>query len=146
MSMPRGPRPGRLAIAVAAGLALAGAVASPALADATGGSNTVHFNLTCRGEQFTVVSPSEPAAAVQLAGRTSILIGTDALLTTSYANPQTGQPVITTQHVVYGAGHGNANGVRDRILDCTNTIVVNDPDVGPVTITLAAQFILAPPN
>jgi hypothetical protein len=131
---------------LAAGLALAGAVVSPALADATGGNNAVHFNLTCGGEQFTVVSPSEPAATVQLAGSTRILVGTDALLTTSYTDPQTGQPVTTTQHVVYGAGHGNANGVQDRILDCTNTIVVNDPDVGPITITLVAQFILAPPN
>jgi acyl-coenzyme A synthetase/AMP-(fatty) acid ligase len=58
----------------------------------------------------------------------------------------TGVARLGTQHVVYGAGHGNASGVRDRILDCTNTIVVTDSDVGPITITLAAQFILAPPN
>jgi hypothetical protein len=91
-------------------------------------------------------TPSEPAAAVRLAGSTSVLIGTDALLTTSYTDPQTGQLVTTTQHVVYGAGHGNANGVQDRILDCTNTTVVNDPEVRPITITLAARFILAPPS
>jgi hypothetical protein len=125
---------------------LAGTVVSPALADAAGGSNAVHFTLTCGGEQFIVVSPSEPAAAVQLVGSTSVLIGTDALLTTSYTDPQTGQLVTTTQHVVYGAGHGNANGVQDRILDCTNTTVVNDPEVRPITITLAARFILAPPS
>jgi hypothetical protein len=136
----------RLAVATAAGVVLAGVGASPALADATDGRNAVHFNLTCGGEQFGVVSPSEPAAAVQLIGSTSILVGTDALLTTTYTDPQTGQPVATTQHVVYGAGHGDANGVQGRLLHCTNTIVVDDPDLGPITITLVAQFILAPPN
>ena len=136
----------RLAVAVAAGAVLAGVGAGPALADATDGHNAVHFDLTCGGEQFTVVSPSEPAAAVQLAGSTSILVGTDALLTTTYTDPQTAQPVTTTQHVIYGAGHGDANGVQGRLLDCTNTIVVNDPDLGPITITLVGQFILALPN
>jgi hypothetical protein len=59
-----------------------------------------------------VVSPSEPAAAVQLADSTGVLVGTDALLTTSHTNPQTGQPFATTQHIVYGAGHSNANGLK----------------------------------
>lgn len=141
-----GRRLTRLAVATAASVVLVGVGASSALADATGGRNAVHFNLTCGGEQFSVVSPSEPAAAVQLVGSTSILVGTDALLTTTYTDPQTGRPVVTTQHIVYGAGHGDANGVQGRLLDCTNTIVVNDPNLGPITITLVARFILAPPR
>ena len=139
-------RIGPLVLALTAGVLTAGATVGPALADATGGRNAVHFTVSCGGEQFTVVSPSEPSAAVQIVGSTSILVGTDALLTTSYTDPQTGQSITTTQHVVYGAGHGNANGVQDRLLDCTNTIVVEDPDLGPITITLIAEFILAPPN
>jgi hypothetical protein len=63
------------------------------------------------------VSLSKPAAAVQLVGSTSILVGTDALLTTTYTDPQTGQPVATAQPIVYGAGHGHANGVQGRLLD-----------------------------
>jgi len=91
----------RLAVVTAAGVVLAGAGASPALADAIDGCKAVHFNLTCGGEQFSVVSPSERAAAVQLAGSTGVLVGTDALLTTSHTDAQTGQPVATTQHIVY---------------------------------------------
>lgn len=48
------------------------------------------------------------------------------------------------QHLVFGAGHGNADGFQDRMVDCTNTIVISDPDVGPITLTLVGQFILAP--
>ena len=87
-----------------------------------------------------------PPAAAQLVGSTSILVGTDTLLTTIYTDPQTGQPVAITQHVVYGAGHGDANGLQDRLLNCTNTIVVTDPDLGLITITLVARFILVPLN
>jgi hypothetical protein len=39
---------------------------------------------------------------------------------------------------------GNANGTQDRMVDCTNVIVVDDPAVGPITVILVAQFILAP--
>jgi hypothetical protein len=43
-----------MAVVTAACVVLAGAGASPALADATDGRNAVHFNLTCGGEQFSV--------------------------------------------------------------------------------------------
>lgn len=135
-----------LAVVMIAGVQPIGLATSPALADATGGHQAVHFALTCGGEHFTVVSPSEPSAAVQLADGTSVLIGTDALLITTYTDPQTGQVVSSTQHFVYGAGHGNAHGTQDRVATCTHTDVLDDPDVGPITVDLVGQFILAPPS
>ena len=50
----------RLAVVTAAGVVLAGAGAIPALAEATDGRHAVHFNLTCGGEQFSVVCPANP--------------------------------------------------------------------------------------
>jgi hypothetical protein len=136
----------RLVATIGAGILVAGVPVTAANADATTGHNAVHFTLTCAGEQFVVVSPSEPAAAVQIVGTSSVLVGTDALLTTSYTDPQTGRLVTNTQHIVYGAGHGNANGTQDRAIHCVDTVVVNDPDVGPITITLLATFLLASPD
>jgi hypothetical protein len=136
----------RLVATIGVGILLVGVPVSAANADATAGHNAVHFTLTCAGEKFAVVSPSEPAAAVQIVGISSVLVGTDALLTTTYTDPQTGQLVTNTQHIVYGAGHGSANGTQDRAIHCADTTVVNDPDVGPITITLLATFLLAPPH
>ena len=65
----------------------------------------------------------------------------------SHTHPtRPGQVVSDTQHFVYGAGHGNAHGTQNRVLTCTHTDVLDDPDVGPITVDLVGQFILAPPS
>jgi hypothetical protein len=136
----------KLAIAFVASALLAGAGISSAFADPIQGRNAISFNVTCGGEQFTVVSASEPAASIQVVGRTTTLVATDATLTTTYTNPQTGEPVTEIQSVVSGAGHGDATGVGRRLTTCTDTITVQDANVGLITTTLVGTFIFAPPS
>ena len=134
----------RFVATMVVGALLAVSSVGAAFADPTHGRNTISFNLSCGGEQFTVVSANEPTASVQVVGSTSTLVATNAMLTTTYTDPQTGETVTETQSIVYGAGHGQAAGLAQRLTVCTNTIIVQDPNVGPITVTLIGTFIFTP--
>jgi hypothetical protein len=134
----------KLAVAIIAGALLAGTGIGSALADPIRSPHAVNFTLTCDGTQLTVVSANEPTASIQVVGSTTTLVATDATLTTTYTDPQTGATVTEVQSVVYGAAHGNATGIEKRLVTCTNTITVQDPNVGLVTVALTGQFIFAP--
>ncbi|MFN8456592.1 MAG: hypothetical protein U0401_18310 [Anaerolineae bacterium] len=112
-----------------------------ALADPINNPHAVHFVLTCDGQEFTVVSANEPTPTIHIVGETNTLIATEATLNTTFTDPQTGETITDSFTKVFGAGHGQAQGLQKRLITCTNTIIVDDPDVGPVTLELIATFM-----
>ncbi|HEU5103137.1 MAG TPA: hypothetical protein VFU22_29150 [Roseiflexaceae bacterium] len=124
-----------LALAASSGLAFA---------DPSHSRNAVTIPLTCGGVPLTVISPSEPAANALVVGDTGTLILTQGTLTLTYIDPQSGGLVSEIQEVVYGPGHGNAQGML--LTSCISIVTVQDPNVGPITGTLVGLFFIAPPK
>lgn len=125
---------------------LAVANIGPALADPIKNPNAVHFALTCGGQEFTVVSANEPTATIHIVGETKVLVATEATLITTFTDPQTGETITDSFTQIFGAGHGQAQGLQENLITCTHTLVVEDPDVGPVTFDLIATFMKTPNN
>lgn len=125
---------------------LAVANIGPALADPIKNPIALHAVLTCDGQEFTVVSPNEPTASVHIVGETNMLVATEATIITTFTDPQTGETITNSFTVIYGAGHGQAQGLQGSLITCTRNLVVEDPDVGPVTIDVSVTFMKAPNN
>src|SRR5918911_42443 len=104
-----------------------------ALAGPAPGRPALSATLTCAGEELTVVSANEPTPTLQVTSNTSVLIGIDGTLTITYLDPQTGHLVTEVQHKVFGAGHGEADGLQTKVITCDRTFTVQDPTVGTVT-------------
>ena len=115
-----------------------------ALADPTRGRQAISATLTCAGEELAVVSANEPTPTLQVTSNTSVLIGIDGTLTITYLDPQTGHLVTEVQHKVFGAGHGEADGLQTKVITCDRTFTVQDPTVGTVTASLTGTFVLTP--
>lgn len=133
-----------VAIAVVAVMSISGV--GLALADPISNPLAVHFALTCGGQEFIVVSANEPTATIHIVGETSMLVVTEATLTTTFTDPQTGETVTDSLTVIFGAGHGEAEGLQGSLTTCTHTLVVEDPVVGPVTFDLTGTFLMTPNN
>lgn len=116
------------------------------LADPLNDPLAVHFALTCGGQEFTVVSANEPTATVHIVGETDMLVATEATLVTTFTDPQTGATITDSHTTIFGAGNGEAEGLQGSLTTCTHTLIVEDPDVGPVTLALTATFIMTPHN
>jgi len=117
-----------------------------ALADPVNGANAASFTLTCGNQTITVVTPSANAAIAQVIGTTSVGVATEVNVSLTFIDPDTGQPVTTTQTVIYGAGHGKAQGLQNRLTTCSSTFTFEDPEVGTVTVTLSVTQFLTPPR
>ena len=131
----------RLASAVALVLLLAGG-AGTALADPINSPKAVPFAITCGGERLSIISPNEPTSSLLVVGETTVGVATVATLTTTYTDPQSGATMTDVQTFVYGSGHGKAQGLQGTLTSCSETVVVEDPVVGPITVTLAGNFLL----
>ena len=113
---------------------------STAFADA----KTEPFTLTCGGEQITVVTPSEHAANAQVVGSPANTVATRVTIRTTFQDPATQQPVTETETFTYGAGHGKARGLQDKLQTCSTTFSFHDPDVGLVTGQLSVTLFMTP--
>ena|SRR6266536_6494021 len=116
-----------------------------ALADPVNGANSAVLTLTCGDQQITFVTPGESSAVGQVIGTTSVGVVSKVELTLSYTDPNTGQPVTTTQTAILGAEHGNAQGLQDRLTTCSTTGSFEDPDLGTVTVIFSVTQFLTPP-
>ena len=133
-----------VAIAVVAVVSTSGV--GMALADPINNPLAVHFALTCGGQEFTVVSANEPTATVHIVGETDTLVATEATLVTTFTDPQTGETVTDSLTAIFGAGNGEVEGLQGSLTTCTHTLIVEDPDVGPVTFELTGTFVMTPNN
>src|SRR5262245_22078253 len=134
----------RFGVVVALVVVLIVSSTSAAFADPSHSRNAVTIPLVCGGIPFTVISPSEPAANALVMGDTTTLILGQGTLTTTYTDPLTGGLVTAVQSLVYGPGHGNAQGLP--LTPCTSTVTVQDPNVGPIAATLNGLFFIAAPK
>lgn len=115
-----------------------------AMADPLNSPQAVPFEITCNGERLSVISPSEPSSALQVVGENTVGIATVITLTTTFIDPQSGEPVSDVQTVVYGPGHGGAQGLQGRLTPCEETVIIDDPSLGTVTVVFAGDFLLTP--
>lgn len=136
----------RAVVAALTSALLAAVSASPAFSDPTRAPHAVSGTFTCDSEQLTVVSANEPTPTLHVIAATSVLIATDATVTVAFVDPQTGEPVTTTQQTVFGAGHGQAQGLQSKLITCDNTFTVQDPDLGTVAFAVTGTFLLTPPT
>ena len=136
----------RLVVAIAVVAVMSTSGAGLALADPISNPLAVHFALTCGGQEFTVVSANEPTATVHIVGETYMLVATEATLTITFTDPQTGEIVTDSHTTIFGAGNGEAEGLQGSLTTCTHTLIVDDPVVGPVTFDLTATFLMTPNN
>jgi hypothetical protein len=100
--------------------------------------------LACDGVNLTLVSANEPTPSLHVIGDTGVFVATSAHLELRFVDPATGQTVTEITDVVYAAGHGHALGVQDDLTTCTDTEIVDDPVVGPITATLVATLAARP--
>lgn len=121
-------------------LMLLTASVSTAFADA----KTEPFTLTCGGEEITVVTPSEHAANAQVVGSTTNTVATRVTISTTFQDPATQQSVTETETFTYGAGHGKARGLQNKLQTCSTTFSFQDPDVGLVTGQLSVTLFMTP--
>ena len=121
-----------------------GVRSAPAYADPLNSPQAVFFGITCEGERFSVVSPNEPAANLLIIGETTVGVATVASVTTTFTDPQTGELVSLVQEVVFGPGHGQAQGVAGKLTHCSETVVTEDADLGTITAVLEGDFLLTP--
>lgn len=136
----------KFVVAVMMVVALAIASIGPALADPINNPLAFHFTLTCGGQEFTVVSANEPTATVRIVGETNMLVATEATVVTTFTDPQTGETITDSHTTIFGAGNGEAEGLQGSLTTCTHTLIVEDPDVGPVTIVVIGTFMMTPNN
>jgi hypothetical protein len=134
----------RWATVAIVGVVLLVGAAAPAAADATGGRHAVTFNLSCGGVDVTVVTPSSAAATAQVIDGSGTLVATDITITLTFTDPRTGNQVTEVEYLTYGAGHGQAGGLQDRLVTCTQDFTINDPDVGPIAVMFEGSFYFAP--
>jgi hypothetical protein len=134
----------KLIVAVLLMSALLLSVSGTALADPVNNPNAFTLTLTCGDQSITFVTPSGTAVVGQVIGTTSVGVVSQVELTFSYTDPNTGQPVTTTQTFILGAGHGNAQGLEDRFTTCSNTDTFEDPELGTVTVIFTLTQFLTP--
>lgn len=134
----------KLAAAALIAMLLTFAGTGKAMADPINSPKALPFAVTCEGERLNVISPSEPSSALLIEGENTVGIGTVVTLTTTYIDPQSGEPVTDVQTVMYGPGHGAARGVQGKLTRCTETVIIEDPALGTVTVVFAGDFLLTP--
>ncbi len=74
------------------------------------GANAFQFTVTCGGDEYTLITPAGPADVGQIVGSTRVNIPLMVVVT------KDGETVDT---FVYGAGHGEAQGLQDAVVTCT---------------------------
>jgi hypothetical protein len=112
-------------------------------ADPINSKNVQRFHLDCDGEQITVVTIFQNDAVVaNIEGSTGNFVITRLSGTFTYTDPQTGEEV--TESFDLPIGNGSQAGLQEDLISCTTPRIVQDPELGTLTVDLTLTGFLTP--
>jgi hypothetical protein len=114
-----------------------------ASADPINSKNVQRFHLDCGGEQITVVTIFQNKAVVaNIEGSTGNFVITRLSGTFTYTDPQTGEEV--TEPFDLPIGNGSKAGLQEDLISCTTPRIVQDPELGTLSVDLTLTGFLTP--
>jgi hypothetical protein len=111
-------------------------------ADPINSKNVSTEQWNCGGEQITIVTIFQNNAVVaNIQGSTGNFVITRLSGTFTYTDPQTGE---VTQPFDLPIGNGSKAGVQEDLISCTTPHIVQDPELGTLTVDLTLTGFLTP--
>ena len=112
-------------------------------ADPINSKNVERFQADCGGEQITVVTIFQNDAVVgNIEGSTGNFVITRLSGTFTYTDTQTGEEV--TEPFDLPIGNGAKAGLQEDLISCTHLRIVEDPELGTLTVDLTETGFLTP--
>lgn len=112
-------------------------------ADPINSKNAERFQVDCGGEQITLVTIFQNNAVVaNIEGSTGNFVITRLSGTFTYTDPQTGEEV--TEPFDLPIGNGKKAGLQEDLIRCTHLRIVQDPELGTLTVHLTETGFLTP--
>ena len=130
----------RMTMALLAALLLTMFGVGTASADPINSKNAEVFEIECDGETLTIVTTHGLPAHV--VGDTRNFIPVQFTFTGTFTDPETGEEGMFTE--TFSIGKGKRTGQQDDLTTCMAALVVEDPDVGPVSVEITVLGFFTP--